>query len=468
MSSLSFKGISKRNLLFVLCGGVLFLLIVLLRPFDLSFAQALSIAAVVVALLFWATECIKSIYTSILLLLFFLIFSGIAPAKILNFPLSPNFYLVIASFLLSEGVSKSLLSNRIANFLLSYCKKPLHFVLTAFLLNFILLFLMPHPYARVIMLGSLFTAYLREKVLPDGTKRVIIFSVFVFATCCSMCFLNGDVLFNNTLMSLASANLTWGEWAKFMFVPSFLTSVVVFLVFPAAFRKELFLKPEEYDLHPSKKISGERHPFSRAEILSGGILFFVIAGWISQPLHHVPPAIIGAIGVILMILLKLLSFHDFRCINISIMVFVTAAFSIGAVLTGNGAGVKIFEFLSRYVSTDFLGNGGYNLLIVCLITMAFHMLLGSSLTTVSVVIPCMLSGGSSLSLSLLISFTAYATCMPHYILPFHHSTIMLGMGTGAGYKTSEVARYGLFMTFLILPIFACFYIPWWKFVGLIS
>ena len=457
------QSISKKKLFSFFLAIIMFMLIFISRPFGLSSNQSLLFGAVVMTIVFWATSCIKRLYACIFLLLFAVCFSGISPLKIFAFPLSSNFYLILASFLLSECINKSNLTSRIANSLLRFCKKPIHFLMTAFLLNIILLFLMPQPFPRVIILSAVFTKYLQDRQFPFATIQVIIFAVFIATMPCSMIILNGDIILNYAALSFSSISVSWIQWALYMAVPSFVTAVLMCALFLLVFKREIFLSSASYNVIESPS---QKTPFTRDELLSGIILSLVIASWVTESLHGISPTVTALVGVAFMFCLRLLSFSDLKSINVEIMFFMTAAFSIGAILVGNGTGMKILDVISHFITTDYLGANGYNLLAVALLMIVFHLLLGSVTATLSIILPCILLPGTPFPVAFSVGMTAYIAGTLYALLPFHHATLIFGLGLKPGYAPSKVTRYGLAMTFLIFPVIAGIYIPWWRFTGL--
>src|SRR5699024_5760272 len=149
--------------------------------------------------------------------------------------------------------------------------------------------------------------------------------------------------------------------------------------------------------------------------------------------------------------------------NLEVLVFLTAAFSIGTVMEGSGIADKIFGGLSRYLPESF----SYTfVLVVMLSTMVLHMALGSSVTTMSVAIPSFISIAGEGIDPTIIMFLVFTSIVTQYLLPFHD--VLLAVGEGNNYFGNKVVfRYGLYCTVLTFISVFLFFIPWWKFIGLI-
>ena len=94
------------------------------------------------------------------------------------------------------------------------------------------------------------------------------------------------------------------------------------------------------------------------------------------------------------------------------------------------------------------------------------MILGSCLTTMSITIPLlttMLSGAVS---PLVIAFIAYLTVSINYVLPYHHLSMVIGIGENY-YSEAQLRKYGLVMAPLTFLIILLLYLPWWNFIGLL-
>lgn len=106
------------------------------------------------------------------------------------------------------------------------------------------------------------------------------------------------------------------------------------------------------------------------------------------------------------------------------------------------------------------------LFVLVLTVMFLHMLLGSSVTTASVVIPILIELTKGIIDPIIVSLLVYLAVNMHFILPFHHTVIMVGSGNDL-YSNKVVIKYGLVLTILLFLIIFVLYIPWWKFMNLL-
>jgi len=65
----------------------------------------------------------------------------------------------------------------------------------------------------------------------------------------------------------------------------------------------------------------------------------------------------------------------------------------------------------------------------------------------------------------LITYTAVAC---HWLLPFHHMNVLVGLGEGnGGYSQREVLRLGVPMTAVVFVVVLAVEVPWWMWLGLL-
>lgn len=434
------------------------IIIILFLPFNSSFNQRLLLASVVLVIAWWATGVVHRSIASSILIVSFLVFSNAPIKTILKFPLSPTFFLIIFTFLLSEGIVKSNLANRMAKALLSrFATTPLGLIFMSFILGILLIFLIPQPFPRVILLSTIYLQFLKHGKVTNSTKSTILFSIYVASTCTSMLFINGDILLNYSVLQFANVKLTWFQWSKYMTLPSLLISFLVFIIYIMFFRKNIFntkfmlnIKSKNYDSLTDR----EKYVFI--------ILIFVFLLFMTEPIHSIHPAWISFAGVIAMYMLKILDLRDFKTINIHLLLFLTAAFSIGGVLNHSGIADLICNSLIEYLPKQ---NNILLFIFIIFIVMLIHLILGSAITTSSVVLPAFMNLDIGID-STVLTLIAYTVVSIHYFLPFHHATIMIGAGENH-YPNSHVLKFGLALTLLVFISVLFIQIPWWIFIGLL-
>ncbi len=447
---------SKKNIYLVI-SILLFLLILYVKPLGLSLRQSVILASTAVVILWWATNSVSKTVSSVIIVLVFFTFSGSSTQTILKFPLSGNLILIAASYLIAHGIKVSGLADRISRTIISrYAKSGFLLAVLSFVLSFILIFLIPQPFPRAIIMAALYSEFLNKQDISARTKSVLLFSIFVAVTATSMAFINGDVIFNNAALQFAGISLTWPEWAKYMLVPSIIISMLMLGGFVFIFYDDIKVKRFCAD-----KCAKESTGFTFLESRGVVIISAIILLWATESLHGVNSIWVSVIGVLAMHIFGLIKIKDYKIIKPELLLFLTAAFSIGGVLNQEGIAEAIFEMLLPSARSDEM-----LIFFSILMVMALHVFLGSSMTTMSICMPVLMSSLPASVNPVVMMFTIYTAINIHYILPIHHVVIMIGEGEGL-YDTSMTIRYGVFLTMLaVISVYAVL-MPYWRFIGVL-
>ena len=105
---------------------------------------------------------------------------------------------------------------------------------------------------------------------------------------------------------------------------------------------------------------------------------------------------------------------------------------------------------------------------IATISIIIHMLLGSVIAVMGIVIPAMLAFTGSMGISTIIPvMIAYIAINAHFILPFHNLAILVGVGEDNGmYTEKETIKFGVPFTIVLFIITVGVAVPWWKVIGL--
>ncbi|WDV46339.1 anion permease [Clostridiaceae bacterium M8S5] len=428
------------------------IILILILPMNLNMKLPTVICCTTLVL--WGTSAVANnviagIFLSSCLLL------KLAPiAVVLKFPMTENFYIIILSYLISHVVTSTgtakVFSRKI---MYKMTNTPIKLVLFSYIAGFLLIFFIPQPFPRVILLAVFYREFLSKQSIPSTSKSILFFSIFTASTFTSMFFINADTLLNYVVVKLSGANMNWGQWALYMSIPTIICCIITFFMFLLIFRKELFkitfiglTKKKEQQLTKQQKQS----------IL---ICFVIFIGFATQSFSNLSALSIMTIGVILSIILGLLKIDSLKSINYNLLLFFTAAFSLGGVLNYCGFSQTLANWLITFMPNS---HGHLSIVFLTFITLILNFLLGSAVTTSSVVIP-MIAHISIFENSTILCLFVYTIVSVQYILPFHHATIMVGYGEGL-YDTKTIAKFGIFLTMFtfIFILFVC--MPWWNFV----
>jgi di/tricarboxylate transporter len=221
------------------------------------------------------------------------------------------------------------------------------------------------------------------------------------------------------------------------------------------FKKNLTYKSEKNEVPKSKKM----------ESMEKNALFItalVVILWLSESYHGISAAYVALIGVALMFITRIINLKDFKAVNMNLLIFLTAEFAIGKVIVGSGVADKMSSYLIQFFPT---AESIWYIPFIIVLIMVLHMVMGSLITALSVSIPTLISiTAGTLSSEFIVLLVTVSVCF-HYMMPFHHVTIMLGYGNDF-YENRHVLKMGIYLTLITFAVVLFNYIPWWKIIAI--
>lgn len=448
-------GENRRKWLIIAISFVIPALILIFRPLGLDLFQAVVLAALVLVITWWVSGVVHRIIASAVLLVLFCIFGRTPLAAVFSFPLSPVFYVILFSFLFSQGVANSGLAEKLLNpVLFRLVKNRGQLLLALAVCAFAFVFIIPQPYSRVILLSIIFAGFCDAVKMSARSKSIVLFALFTFSIIVNLSVRQGDIVLNSAALGIAGIEMTDGQWAGFMLLPTLVFLVLAALLFFFVYRKQL-------ELPPRPPQAGKREPLTKTEKRHLVFIAVVVVFWALTPLHGVNELVTIIASTALMFLVGLLRPGDFKTIDITLLVFLTAAFAIGGVMKGSGVADILFE---RFIP---LFPSGFSLLfvvVVVIVSMVMHLILGSNITTMSVMIPGLFTIAAGRMNDEALMFLIYFVICAHFLLPFHNVVIMVGEGRKC-YDGRLMIRYSIPLTFLVIAAAVVIYMGWWTLAG---
>lgn len=257
--------------------------------------------------------------------------------------------------------------------------------------------------------------------------------------------------------AFSETEITNTLWMRDMLLPTALTCGLIAVLFLFLFRGDL--KGRRIAV-PVRK---DPPAFSRRQKLASAIIGAAVLLWMTSGLHGLDSTLVTLVAVVLLFAVGVLRRKDFGAIDVTTLVFLTAAFSIGGVMQACGAADKVFS-LFRNVFPPALSLR--YLLTMIAICMVLHLILGSNTTTLSVVVPGLILLCGRQVPQPVIVYAAILSVSFHAILPFHSVAMMIGASDGH-FPPGYVTRFGLPATLLVYVVAAAVYIPYWHILGLL-
>lgn len=302
------------------------------------------------------------------------------------------------------------------------------------------MYIIPQPLARLIIVSSVLFHFLQQINLPERTKKVLMYGVFVASAVVNMSTKDADIIMNNIAANFSEIPISNRTWAYYMFIPTLITCCLLGILFIYIFHKALIGIPLK-NVEKENKIS----PFSAQQKLAIGIIIMTILLWTTNGIHGINNTLITIISTIILFAIKILHKEDWKSIDITTLIFLTAAFSIGNIIKFCGAADKVFGQLQAIFPTKF---SLLYIYVMILTTMLLHMILGSNTTTLSVVIPGLMILCSQVVKSPIIVFISVISVSFHAILPFHSISLMIGVSNNY-YPAKYITKLGLPVTLLV-------------------
>ncbi len=425
------------------------------------------LALSLLAVTWWAFGVTHSGYTSLILLVSWVITGTAEPAVVFRLWTNPMMYLVIGGYLIAAAVELSGLGRRIAYFfILKFVKGYKSILAACYILGFLLSIIIPHPWPRSFMIMAVMAIIIQSAKLPPKFAAQIGLTVFAASCPTSMILLTGDSTLNVVALNFAGVTTSYLTWFQCMAVPGILSCIALYLI-----QIWFFPKPPDFSVDKSE-IRALLSKLGKVTVNEKKVIFWVtvaVCFWVTDTWHHVHPGWIAAAAALAMTLPTVggvLKPGDWNKVNIGVLFFLTAALGIGTVggVTGMNKWVASVVLPSHVPTNVFVFA-----LVVAAFAMIIHMVLGSVLAVMGIVTPAILAYASGSGIHPLVaSLLVYTVVNQQYLLPFHNMAILVGEGEQGGrYNSSDVFKLGLALTPLAFVIALCFEVPWWKIIGLI-
>lgn len=425
--------------------------------------MALSLMAVV----FWATGVTNVGFTSILFLTSLVLFDVASTSDIFSIWTSQTIYLVIGAYLIADAVNRSGLGERIAYwFVIKFVNSFKSIIISSFALQAILSLLIPHPWPRAFIVLSVMKIIIKSAKIAKEDAAIIGFSVFVAAVPTSMLFLTGDSTLNILTVDLSGQRIGWLDWIYHMGVPALVTSILTCILMLIIFKPTSSISIDKEMMREKLIKLGKLTSLEKRTIFW---LMVAIVLWMTDSIHNIDLGWITIMIAALMsmpIIGEVLTKDSWKTVPIDTLFFLNAALAIGKIgeITGMNSWIVSSLLPSSVPENIFL----FGLLVV-IVSIGLHMVLGSAMTVMSIAIPAFLTYMGSSSMNPLVpALLVYTSVSIHYILPYQHITILVGMGEEHGmYNNSHVAKMGIPLTLIVFIVVFLIQIPWWHITGLL-
>jgi di/tricarboxylate transporter len=458
-------GKNKPQIGFIL-GIIVALLLANINIPGLARPGQLCMAFSFMTIIFWAFQITQPGYTSGLYLVLLTVFGVEKPTLIFSVWSASMMWLIIGAFMIAGAVKESGLGERIAyKYIIKFVSSFKSIIIGIFILTFILSLLIPHPWPRAFMIMSVMAVVIKSANIPKEDAVKIGFTVFASSVPVSLIFLTGDATISPLAIQSSGQALGWMGWFRLMGPPSIVASIIACFMILVLFRpsQEVHVDKEEM-----KKKLVELGPMTGKEKRTAFWIILAIVLWMTDTIHGVD---IGWVTVFIAMMMampvvgKILTPASWSGVPVHVLVFLTAAVAIGRVGGATGMNAWIARtILPASVPTDPFILAAF----ITTVAIVIHMLLGSVIAVMGIVIPAMIAFTGSMGVNPLVpALLAYTAVASHYVLPFQHLNMLVGLGEDNGmYSQKECIKFGVPFIIVIYIVTVAIEVPWWKFCGL--
>lgn len=426
----------------------------------------MSLGLTMMTVLFWAFQTVQSGYASGLYLVLLIIFKVAEPSVVFSPFYSSTIYLVIGAYLIASAVKSSGLGERIAYaFIIKFVHSYKSIIYSIFMLTFILSIIIPHPWPRAFIIMSVMDVVIKSANISKEDRAKIGFSVFAAAVPVSMIFLTGDSVLNPLTVQASGESIGYIQWFIFMGPPNIIASILTCILILILFKPTQEIKINKDEINKKLFNLGR---LSNTEKRTVVWLTIAVVLWMTDFIHGIEIGWVTFFIAMLMsfpVIGEVLSPKQWQEVPINVLLFLGAAMAISKVGSVTGMNGWIAETI---LPSYFPDNPYYLAVIIATISVILHMVLGSVVAVLGIAVPALLIFTSSMGISPVATTLLVCTSISiHYILPFHHLDVLVGLGEENGhYGQEEVIRLGTALTVVvfIVVIFEVFY---WKLIGLL-
>jgi len=394
------------------------------------------------------------------------VFGVAKPTLIFSVWSASMMWLIIGAFMIAGAVKESGLGERIAyKYIIKYVSSFKSIIIGIFILTFILSLLIPHPWPRAFMIMSVMAVVIKSAKIPKEDAVKIGFTVFASSVPVSLIFLTGDATISPLAIQSSGQVLGWMGWFRLMGPPAIIASII------SCFMILILFKPSQevhVDKDEMRRKLIELGPMTGKEKRTAFWIILAIILWMTDTVHGVD---IGWVTVFIAMMMampivgKILTPASWSGVPVHVLVFLTAAVAIGRVggATGMNAWIATTILPAAVPTNPFILAA-----FITTVAIIIHMLLGSVIAVMGIVIPAMIAFTSSMGVNPLVpALLAYTAVASHYVLPFQHLNMLVGLGDDNGmYSQKECIKFGVPFIIVIYIVTVAIEVPWWKFCGL--
>ncbi|WP_319239935.1 SLC13 family permease [uncultured Propionivibrio sp.] len=432
-------------------------------------------AVVMVTLALWSTGVLPPFLTSLVFFGLVVVFGLAPPDLIFSGFASTAVWLIISGFVIGSAIGVSGLGQRLAAALApllagSYAHMIAGLAISASLLGF----LMPSSTGRAVVMVPIGMALAERVGFRPGSNGRIGIAVTLALACNMPSFAILPANIPNMILAGASEtlhgiSLSYASYLSLHFpllgvLKSVLLIVLVLLLFPDRLPERGEVPTQSNGVTPAAK-AGESSGDAGAQRRVATILLIMLAFWMTDSLHGINAAWVGLVAAIFLLLpgIGAVAPKAFNTsVDFGIVLFVSAALGLGALVHDSGLGTLVGEAL-RYALPLEAGHAALNFYSLSLMSMLTGMI--TTIPGVPTVLTPMApelaaASGFSLTAVLMTQVVGFSTV----IFPYQVGPLVVAMQL-SGEKIGHVLRITIPLAVLTFALVVPLDFLWWRLLG---
>lgn len=424
------------------------------------------------ALILWLTKAIPYAVSSVLsvTLLFALGVTDTFDEAVIGYASTLVFFLFLL-LLLGNAISKVKLDERVAKRLLSSQSTPRRTIRSLAGNLLMLSFLMPSAMARTVtfipVVRRLATAYgLSHDSDFERSSFLLLGHVNPIA---SMALMTGGgmAIITSEVINSSVRVVTWVEWAVLMIPP---TLVLYWLAAMSAERvcgvdDTVTIEDDNDEERLAASADEETPPLTRDQRIVGIVMIGAVVGWIIGSFVGLPTIVpaIGAVTVLVMPGVDVITKDDIREVNWGILFLIGAMFSILNVMESSNTLVYVVTGITQHIpfSSLRLWQAVASLLLLAVFIRVFF---STASAAIIIVLPIILEFGEVIGANLLyLALSALIVIGSTTFLPFNTTAVLLSFDRGP-LTNREVLGFGFVTMCLSAVVIVLSWLVYWPLV----
>ncbi|MBO8167938.1 MAG: DASS family sodium-coupled anion symporter [Thermoanaerobacteraceae bacterium] len=422
---------------------------------------------------FWVSRPVPLSMTAILVILVLVVSRAVALSTTLSGFATGSLFLVLAGFMMAQGVNQTNLGRRMAFTILArFGSSPASALWGLFLALEILAFAVPATAVRTLLLLPAVVALIESVDPGKGSSNVK--KLFLFALCFGVNVTGAGVL-PGALANVMTAELVSGltgesfgyyRWLLYAFPISLvlipMTWFILLKVFPVSVKN--------FDSCTFKQYLDDLGPMDWKEKRCAAILTLTVVLWMAEPLHGWHPAVPAIMATLLMGFpgIGIVAWEKLLEINWGTILLLGTSLSLGNALNESGgadfiAGIFLsWDWLKHIFAIPILAA-----VVVTALTIVYHLAVGHVSTVVATLIPVIVQISYKLGADpLLYGFLVGISSLFGFILVIE--TIPSIIVYNSGYlHPLDWLKPGILISLAVLVAVALVAWLWWPVIGLL-